>query len=231
MAHLNMPELFEFLPNLTNVLSDRPKVGRRRTARSSARLRYSEESEVVSAGGQRVAIRIGQIGVEEEASDILPAELPDSKQLSGGLVLIHAVHGDERPLEGAQGIVTRHPVEDLRQIGAAVDVGMERIALPAAGGVSAARGHRHLARGGIEQVERQRRDIADLEGAIGRGVAADLVDDHGSSFGEVVLGRRGDPDRRGVADAVNGVVELQSSSARNQEPFLMRRFEQRPHFG
>ena len=41
MAHLNMPELFEFLPSLTNVLSDflsdRPKVGER----STARLHYS----------------------------------------------------------------------------------------------------------------------------------------------------------------------------------------------
>ena len=41
MGHLNMIELFEFLPILTDVLSDflsdRPKVG----GRSTARLRYS----------------------------------------------------------------------------------------------------------------------------------------------------------------------------------------------
>ena len=64
------------------VLPDRPRVSAVRpeerdvrpglsTARRSARLRYSEESEVVSAPGQRVAIRIGQIGVEEEAACIL----------------------------------------------------------------------------------------------------------------------------------------------------------------
>ena len=57
MGHLNMTELFEFPPILTNVLadflSDRPKVGGRSTARSSAGLRSCEESEVVSAGGQR----------------------------------------------------------------------------------------------------------------------------------------------------------------------------------
>jgi hypothetical protein len=41
MGHLNMMELFEFPPILTDVLSDRPKVGGRSTARSSARLRYS----------------------------------------------------------------------------------------------------------------------------------------------------------------------------------------------
>ena len=45
MGHLNMTELFEFLPILADVLSDfpsdRPKVGGRSTARSSARLRYS----------------------------------------------------------------------------------------------------------------------------------------------------------------------------------------------
>jgi hypothetical protein len=41
MGHLNLTELFEFLPILTNLmsdfLSDRPKVG----GRSSARLGYS----------------------------------------------------------------------------------------------------------------------------------------------------------------------------------------------
>jgi hypothetical protein len=37
MGHLNMMELFEFPPILTDVLSDRPKVG----GRSTARLRYS----------------------------------------------------------------------------------------------------------------------------------------------------------------------------------------------
>ena len=91
MGHLNMTEPFEFLPNLTNVLSDflsdRPKIGGLSTARRTARLRYSEESEVVSAGGQRVAIRIGQIGVEEEADSpcqVLPAQLPDPKRLPGG---------------------------------------------------------------------------------------------------------------------------------------------------
>ena len=63
------------------VLPDRPRVSAVRpeerdvrcglsTAQRSARLGYSEESEVVSAGGQRVAIRIGQIGIEEEASCI-----------------------------------------------------------------------------------------------------------------------------------------------------------------
>jgi hypothetical protein len=108
------------------VLPDRPRFSAVRpeerdirrglsTARRSARLRYSEEIEVVSAGGQRVAIRIGQIGVEEEASDsplvkLLPAQLPDPKRLPGGFVTFHAVHGDERPLEGAQGIVPRHAV-------------------------------------------------------------------------------------------------------------------------
>ena len=58
------------------------------TARRTARLRYSEESEVVSAGGQRGAICIGQIGVEEEASDSplssSAAQLPDPKLLPGG---------------------------------------------------------------------------------------------------------------------------------------------------
>ena len=61
MGHLNMTELFEFPPILTNVLadflSDRPRVGGRSTARSSAGLRSCEESEVVSAGGQRGAAR------------------------------------------------------------------------------------------------------------------------------------------------------------------------------
>ena len=103
------------------VLPDRPRVSAVRpeerdvrrglsTARRSARLRYSEESEVVSAPGQRVAIRIGQIGVEEEAACILRAPLPDPKRLPGGFITIHAVHGDERPLEGAQGIVSSQGV-------------------------------------------------------------------------------------------------------------------------
>ena len=107
------------------------------TARRSARLRSSEESEVVSAGGQKVAIRLGQIRVEEEASCILPPQLPDPKRLPGGFITFHAVGGDERPLEGAQGIVPRHPVENLRQAGAGVDVGMERIAPPATACVGA----------------------------------------------------------------------------------------------
>ena len=103
------------------VLSYRPRVSAVRpvegdvrlglsTARRSARLRYSEESEVVSAGGQRAAMRIGQIGVEEEASCILLAKLPDPKRLPGGFVTIHAVRGDKRPLERAQGIVPRQGV-------------------------------------------------------------------------------------------------------------------------
>src|SRR4029077_2016154 len=102
----------------------------------------SEESEVVSAGGQRGAMHIGQIGVEEEASCILLAQLPDPKRLPGWVrfwVTIHAVHANERPLEGAQGIVPRHPVENLRQVVAGVDVGMERIAPPAAASVGAVR--------------------------------------------------------------------------------------------
>jgi len=33
------------------------------------------------------------------------APLPDPKRLPGGFITIHAVHGDDRPLEGAQGIV------------------------------------------------------------------------------------------------------------------------------
>ncbi len=77
-------------------------------------------------------MRIGQIGVEEEASDILPAQLPDAELLPGCFVLIHAVHGDERALEGAEGVVAGHAVEHLREVGAGVDVGMERIAPSAA---------------------------------------------------------------------------------------------------
>ena len=64
-------------------------------------LRYSEESEVVSASGQRGAILIGQIGPEEKSSDVLPAQLPDAKLHPVRWVLVHAVHGDERPEEGA----------------------------------------------------------------------------------------------------------------------------------
>ena len=132
------------------VLPDRPRVSAVRpeerdvrrglsTAQRSARLRYSEESEVVSAGGQRVAIRIGQIGVEEEASFIQQAPLPNPKRLPGGFVTIHAVHGDERPLESAQGIVPRHPVENLLKVGAGVDEGVERIAPPPPATVRAGR--------------------------------------------------------------------------------------------
>src|SRR6266487_1981213 len=94
VGDINSAQLFELLPILMNLLPDRPKVGGRSTARSRARLRYSEESEVVSAGGQRAARRIGQIGVEEEASCILAAQLPDPKLLPGGFVTIHVVHGD-----------------------------------------------------------------------------------------------------------------------------------------
>src|SRR6476469_3125430 len=95
------------------VLPDRPRVSAVRpeerdvrpglsTARRSARLGYTEETEVVSAGGQRVAIRIGQIGVEEKASCILLAQLPYTKRLPSSSVTLHAVHGDQCPLEGAQ---------------------------------------------------------------------------------------------------------------------------------
>src|SRR3954471_7388302 len=65
------------------------------TARRPARLRYSEESKVISAGGQRVAIRLGQIGVKEETSCILLAQLPPPKRLPGRFVPIDAVRGDE----------------------------------------------------------------------------------------------------------------------------------------
>ena len=118
MGHLNLTELFEFLPILTNLLadflSDRPKVGGRSTARSSAPSPLlPEESEVVSAGGQRHTILNGQIGVEEEASFMRLAQSPDPKLLPGWVrfwVTIHAVRGDKRPLEGAQGIVPRQGV-------------------------------------------------------------------------------------------------------------------------
>ena len=85
------------------VLPDRPRVSAVRpeerdvrpglsTARRSARLGYTEETEVVSAGGQRVAIHTGQIGVEEEASCILLAQLPYPKWLPSSSVTLHAVH-------------------------------------------------------------------------------------------------------------------------------------------
>src|SRR5947207_15929456 len=75
-----------------------------------------EESEVVFFGGQRVATRIGQIGVQEKSSLIQQAPLPDSKLLPGGFVPIHAVYGAQRPSQGAQCIVPRHPVDNLRHI-------------------------------------------------------------------------------------------------------------------
>jgi hypothetical protein len=48
MGHLNMMELFEFPPILTDVLSDRPKIGGAEHCPSPL---LPEESEVVSAAG------------------------------------------------------------------------------------------------------------------------------------------------------------------------------------
>ena len=157
------------LPNpiqlLVDVLSDRPQAEGRTTSKTSGRLRCSEESEVVSAGGQRGAIRIGQIGVQEKSSDVLLAQPPDSKLLP--FVVIHAVHADERAEKCAQNIVACDTVENLLQIGAGVDEGMERIAPAATAGVPATGPNRGDAVGGVEQIERIPREVPDLESAVG----------------------------------------------------------------
>ena len=73
-------------------------------------------------------MHIGQIGVQESRPSFCRPSCQTRNFFPVFLVPIHAVYGDERPLEGAQGIVPCHPVENLRQVGAGVDVGMERIA-------------------------------------------------------------------------------------------------------
>ena len=187
-----------------------PEAEGRTTAKTSARLRCSEESEVVSAGGQRGAVRIGQIGVQEKSSDspldkLLSAQPPDSKLLPVFFVPIHAVHGDERAEKGAQGIVAFDPVENLPQIVAGVGVGMERIAPAATAGVGAAGGDRDGAGGRVEQIERIPREVPDLESAVGvdSGGIVDQVDAHRVAVGQETPGRRGDRDRRGIADFVD----------------------------
>jgi hypothetical protein len=53
---MHLLEVVELVLDLTNVLSDRPKIGGRSTAQSSARLRYSQESEGVSAIPKKVKL-------------------------------------------------------------------------------------------------------------------------------------------------------------------------------
>ena len=55
-AAMHLLEVVELVLDLTNVLSDRPKIGGRSTAQSSARLRYSQESEVVSSIPKKVKL-------------------------------------------------------------------------------------------------------------------------------------------------------------------------------
>src|SRR5262249_36528219 len=128
--------------------------------------RYSEKSEgVVNACGKRCgAIRFGQVGREEEPSEFWLAAPKDAEFLAS-VVPIHAVCGDSRSLESAHLVIPFHSVENLRQIGAGVDVGMERIAPAARGSVSTTGRHNRVAILFIKQLECFARDVLDHEGA------------------------------------------------------------------
>ena len=210
------------------VLPDRPRFSAvgpeesdvrrgRSTARRSARLRYSEESEVVSAGGQRVAIRIGQIGVEEESSDSFRSPSAPSRQTrnffpGGSDFGLRSTPFTERASLG------RCPRHRPQSPGRKPSSGRRRSRRrDGADSSTCPRGGHRAGVGdgetGIVPVAASnsanvfRVTLPILKVPLAAGSPATWSNHHRSAVRKVVLTRRGDPDRCGIADSLDGVVK------------------------